>query len=176
MWKPLIRCSIVGGIIVYLWFMISWMILPLHKMSMNTFSNPSEVTSCILRSAPKDGIYVIPKWDQDQEKEKRASEPLIFVNVVRVADKNMTRSMVIGLITDLIGAFLITYLLLRAKAMKYWRRVGFVTVVESAIAFLGTVPAWNWWQFPMAWSILECFDIVIAWFLGGLVIAKLAKN
>jgi hypothetical protein len=176
MWKPLIRCSIVGGLIVFLWAMISWMLLPMHKASMHHFADGQEVTSCITRYAPQDGIYVLPSWD-DMNTEQKKTEPFIFVNVRRGVDStNMTKSMVVGLITQIIGAGIITYILLRAKTMKYWGRVWHVTLLGALVAILGTLPAWNWWYFPTSWVFLEFFDLVIGWFLGGLVISKLIKN
>ena len=88
----------------------------------------------------------------------------------------MTRPIVIGVITQIIGAFLITYLLLQAKAMKFWYRVRFVTVAGIAVAILGSMPMYNWWHFPGCWVFLEMLDYTIGWFLGGLVIAKLVKK
>lgn len=178
MWKPIVRCAIVGGIIVFLWSMISWMVLPLHKASMNAFSNEERVEGEILDAAKEDGIYVIPFMNYDEDQSQRSkSGPFIFVNVKRgVNFQNMTQSMVIGIITQILAAGLITYLLLKTKAMKYWGRVWFVTVVGIVIALVSAMPAWNWWHFPGTWALLEAFDVVIGWFLGGLVIAKLVKN
>ena len=64
MWKSLLRCGIVGGVIVFLWMMVSWMVLPMHKATMNKFVDESEVLSTITRYAPKDGIYVIPSMEK----------------------------------------------------------------------------------------------------------------
>lgn len=176
MWKPMIRCSLIGGLIVFLWMMISWMILPMHQTMMNKFTDSSEVTSCITRYAPRDGIYVIPTWDE-VEQQTAAQSPFIFVNIRRGIDyTTMVPSIICSIITQIIGAALITYLLLHTKAMKYWSRVWFVTIIGLIIAILGMMPAWIWWHFPIAWTILEMFDLVVAWFLGGLVIAKLVKN
>lgn len=176
MWKPLIRCSILGGVIVFLWSMLSWMILPIHKNMMNQFTDESRVVSEILDAAPKDGIYIYPTWSAFADAKEKVM-PSLFVNVKRnVNYGDMTAQMVIGLIMQIIGAGLITYLLLQAKTMKYWSRVKFVTIVGIAIALIGVAPVWNWWHFPGLWMTIEFFDIVIAWFLGGLVIAKLIKN
>ncbi|NGX37170.1 MAG: hypothetical protein K1000chlam2_00323 [Chlamydiae bacterium] len=172
MWKPIIRCGIVGGVLVFLWYMLSWMVLPMHKGVMNKFAEPSEVTSCITRYAPHDGIYVIPGWEAEPE----PGQPFIMVNIKRGVDFSNTSQMICGVITNIIAAGFITYLLLRAKAMKYWNRVWFVTVVGIVVALVGVVPAWNWWHYPAMWSVLEMFDILVGWFLGGLVIAKLVKN
>lgn len=176
MWKPMIRCSIVGGVIVFLWLMVSWMFIPFHKGNLQKFVDESEVTSCVTRYAPKDGTYVIPSWEET-EKGTAKDVPFIFVNVQRGVDfSSMTKNIVCGLITQIIGAALITYLLLKAKTMKYWNRVYFVTIVGLAVAILGTVPAWNWWHFPTSWALLEMFDLIVGWFLGGMVISKLIKN
>ena len=173
MWKQLIRCSIVGGIIVFLWVMLSWMVLPMHKMTMNKFTDSAATVSAITENAPKDGIYVYPGMDAKVE----GKQPMLFVNVARGIDfKSMAKPMVIGLLTQMMSAFFVTYLLLRAKAMKYWPRVRFITVAGIFAAFVGTVPAWNWWHFPGAWTLAEMCDIIIGWFLGGLVIAKLVKK
>lgn len=178
MWKPLIRCSIVGGVIVFLWMMVVWMILPMHKSLINVMGNEGDVTSAILEGAPQDGVYVIPKWDNSQGQTYKGKRgPFIFMSVKRQVDfSNMTTPMVVGLITYMVGAGLITYLLLKAKAMKYWERVRFVTIAGVAVALLGAMPAWNWWHFPGNWAFFEFMGIAIGWFIAGLVIAKLIKN
>lgn len=176
MWKPMIRCSLIGGIIVFLWLMISWMVLPMHQTSINKFTDESEVSSCVMRYAPTDGVYVIPSWEQI-EKGEDSKSPFVLVNIRRGVDyTNMVRNIICGVITQIIGAALITYLLLQTKAMKYWNRVWFVTIIGLVVGILGSVPAWNWWYFPSGWVVLEIFDYIIGWFLGGLVIAKLVKN
>ena len=174
MWKSLIRCSIAGGIVVFLWSMLSWMVLPMHRMMMNQFTEPSQVSSTITRYAPKDGIYVIPGMEAREQGSKQTS---IFVNVRRDVDSgSMIRQMVIGLISQMIGAFLITYMLLHCKMMRYWNRVGFVTIAGVLVAILGILPAGIWWHFPLGPVSLEVLDMVSSWFIGGLVIAKLVKN
>ncbi len=175
MWKPLIRCSIIGGIVVFLWLMVSWMVLPMHKTVINKFAEPSEVSSTIMRYAPQDGVYVIPSMEEGAT--AKEDQPFILVNIRRgVNFKDMTRSIITGVITQMIAAFFITYLLLQAKSMKYWNRVWFVTLIGLIVGILSMIPNWNWWHFPTAWTILGIFDLVVGWFLGGLVIAKLIKK
>ncbi len=171
MWKSLIRCSVIGGIIVFLWLTLEWAVLPTHKMIINRFTEQTEVTTTIAKYAPRDGIYVVAPC------ETKGEEPFIFLNIRRGIDcSSMVRPMIQGILMQMVAAFLITYLLLQTKAMKYWSRVWFVTVIGFVVAILGILPDWNWWQFPTAWIGLEVFDIVVGWFLGGLVIAKLVKN
>lgn len=174
MWRPLIRCSIVGGVIVFLWYLCAWMIIPAHKILLNEFTNESEVVSTVLQSAPKNGIYVAPSLEGQMNQKK---VPFLFVSVQRgVQMADLTRPIVIDLITQIVGAFLITYLLLCARPMRYWRRVSFVTIVGLTVAILSKIPLWNWWHFAPIWVTLTMLYIVIGWFLGGIVIAKLVKD
>lgn len=172
MWKSLTRCAVIGGIVVYLWLTLEWAVLPFHRQMLNHFAESSEVVSAITKYAPYDGVYVYPKCEESTGK-----QPFIFINVKRDVDcKAMTVPMVRGVIMQMVGAFIITYLLMQTKISQYWNRVWFVTLVGLAIAVLGILPAWNWWYFPPGWVALEVFDMIVGWFLGGLVIAKLVKN
>lgn len=176
MWKSLLRCSVIGGIVVYLWLTLQWAVLPMHSMMINQFTEPAEITSTVTRYAPHDGIYVIPSRNEEAKGAKK-DNIFVFMNIKRDVDiTEMTRPMIVGVLMQMVGAFIITYLLLQAKVMRYWGRVGFVTLIGLAIAVIGVLPAWNWWHFPLGWSLLEVFDVVFGWFLGGLVIAKLIKN
>ncbi len=175
MWKPLIRCTIIGGIVVFIWSMFSWVVLPMHSVTINQFTEPAEVEACLTRYAPLDGVYVTP--DMDAKAEERAGKSFIFVNMRRGLDLNsIAGQLTSSIITQMIGAFLITYLLLRAKVSKYWNRVWFITAIGAIAGILGSLPLWTWWHFPGMWTFLQIFDLVVGWFIGGLVIAKLSKN
>ncbi|MBS0629215.1 MAG: hypothetical protein JSS30_03195 [Verrucomicrobia bacterium] len=174
MWKSLIRCGVVGGIVVYLWLTLAWVVFPAHRILINKFTEKTEVTQTITKYAPHDGIYVLTPCDTKEEKAKESY--MIFLNIRRGDCNSMVRPMIQGLLMQIIGAAFITYLLLKSKALKYWGRVWFVTIIGLIVAILGVLPDWNWWQFPSSWVALEVVDLVVGWFLGGLVIAKLIKN
>ena len=175
MWKPLFRCSLIGGLILFLWMIVSWMINPLHWTLIKKFKEEPKVTAAILDAAPQDGIYVIPSVHHStQEMPKKG--PFIFINVKREVTWTMTRPIVISLLTQIISVGLVTYLLLQAKAMKYWNRVLFFTIAGIVVTLWGCVPQWNWWHFPCGWTVFIMFDSIFSWFLCGLVIGKLVKS
>lgn len=178
MWKPLIRCTLVGGLIVFLWGALSWVVLPFHRMNLNHFSNPEAVQQAILDGAPKDGIYVLPNLDQVAATQNPEAMPFFFVSVARsvnVADMNS--GMVCYFITQLVGAFIVSLLLLfEAKVMRYWKKVGCITLAGVFVAVVGMIPLSTWWHFPACWVTLAMMDYVVGWFLAGMVMAKLSKK
>lgn len=170
MWKPLIRSAIAGSIIVYIWMTISWVLLPFHRNELHHFENENAVYSEITSQAYDEGVYVLPRERGVQE-----HSPYIFVNIKRHVDfDNMIRPMLVGYLIQLLGAFLVTGLLLQTRSLVYWHRVWFVTFVAITVGVLGTLPGWNWWNFSGSWAALEFADHVIAWFLAGLAIARLS--
>jgi hypothetical protein len=175
MGKSIIRCALIGGIVVFLWYTLSWTVLPMHKMLIHKFIDEKEVATSITRFAPNDGVYVLPSCGPKQESGENL--PFIFVNIKRGCDgQKMIKDIITGLIIQIVGAGLITYLVLQTKPMKYWNRVGFISLIGLVIGLLGASSNWNWWSFPASWALLEIFDILVAWFIGGAVIAKLIKS
>jgi hypothetical protein len=197
MLKTLFKCAIASAVVVYLWYMFSWMILPWHSMILHEFTNQDAVARVIMNNAPVNGLYIAPSMQSSSANQQnmpgpetpgmtpqghqmmgpQSMGPFLFVNVKREGmGTSMILPMVISFITQFIGAFIITLLLLQTKAMRYWHRVRFVTITGFLICFLSLVPIWNWWGFTGGYTLIGIIEGTIAWFLGGLVIARLVKN
>jgi len=178
------KCAVVGGVIVFVWCMISWMVLPWHKATIQKFENESKVASVIRDNAMQDGVYFLPacKPDASPEEKMKSKEmmekgPFMFASVKLNGMSYTSAGPYIGaLIIQIIGAYLITWLLFRTKGLKYMQQVGFITMVGFTIGFLSYLPAWNWMGFSWSYTIVGICDLVIAWFLAGLAMAKLAKR
>jgi hypothetical protein len=156
----LTKCAIAGGIIVFLWGTISWM-LPWNQHYLHEFKNEKAVVKVIRANATGSGIY----------------EPSFGLVAVKMEGQSpdMTGSLVKDLILSIVGAFLVTWLLLQCSATTYFRQVGFVTMVGLVIGLLGPLSWWVLYGFPIGMTIVSLAEPTIAWFLSGLVIAKLAK-
>jgi hypothetical protein len=175
MWKSILRCGIVGGIIVFLWTIISWNVLPLRESTMHKFVNEAEVVKTLTRYAPKDGLYVIPSVKTRQADAK--DQTFVVMNIKRRVDSGqMAGPIFCCVIREIVAAMLITYLLLKGKSINYWNRVWFITAGGVLAVLLGIIPLWNWWYFPIYWLVIDTFDIVAGWFLAAVVMAKLLKN
>lgn len=180
--KKAILCGIVGGIVVFIWGMVSWKMLPWHVRSLHQFKNEAQVYEAIKKNAPVSGIYVLPNMygasaAQESHQKMLAKGPVMFASVlVEGAGHLSVMPFVIALATQIVGAILIMWMLMQTKLNSFRKKVGFVVLVGFLVGLLGVLPAWNWWGFSGAY-VLSCFgDLIIGWGLAGLAMVKLMKR
>jgi hypothetical protein len=183
MMQKVVKCGIAGGIVLFLWGMIAWTVLPWHKMHMMKFKDEAKVARVINENAAQSGIYVLPNTmnlPKDSQAMMEARDdmrmgPFVFASVsLEGKNPDFLAPMVKGLILKIIAACLVTWLLLNTK-LNYNRRVGFVTMVGVVIGLMATLPQVFWVGFPLGYSIACMFEIIFGWFFAGLVIGKLVK-
>src|SRR5690348_16764595 len=184
--KKLIRGAVIGGAIVFLWCLVSWMVLPWHSAVFKTFIDEQSVADVISSNAPVSGVYILPntfKYDDStsaSEMEKgmhyMKNGPTLSASVqIHGMGQKTVRPFIVSLIIQILGAGIVTWMVLQTKGLQYNKRVLFVTLYGIAIGLLGIFPAWNWWGMSFAYIFSIFFDLVISWFLAGLAIAKICK-
>lgn len=185
--KLLIRSAVLGGIIVFLWGLVSWMILPWHQASIKQFQNEERVAQVIRENAFERGIYLLPNmftYDSKQvsdvaqqrvreSRERVARGPVMFASINPLGvNPNMAGSFFISVIINIVGAYLISWIVSLIKT-DYWGRVKLITLMGFIIGFLGLLPAWNWWNFSFGYVAVGMMDLLIGWFLAGMMISKI---
>ena len=182
MWKTVIKGAVIGGIIVFVWGMISWGLLPWHRMNMHHFSNGSRVADVIQNNTMEDGIYVYSSHMHHTShcgecKSSDGSGPFIFAAVSKNGiNMKGTHLLVRGLIVNIIAAFFVTWMLYRTKSHPYWHKVGFFVLAALFAGFAVNFPHWNWMGFPFSYALVSVVDLVIGWFLAGLAVAKIVRK
>lgn len=191
--KSLFRAAILGGIIVFIWGMASWMILPWHQVTLKAFTNEQRVASVIRENAPTPGVYIMPNFwaakNQDEMtneakiraetgRDRMASGPVMFASIRPTGvNPSMSGTFFLGLIFQIIAAWIITWMLMQTKGLNFWGKVRYVTLFGLFAGIVSLLPAWNWWGFSVSYVVVGMMDLIIGWFLGGIVIAKvLAKK
>lgn len=180
--KALLKGTILGAIVVYFWMMITWVVLPWHCSTMQKFSDEKVLREAFIANTTKDGIYVLPNicnsaYMQEEGLTSLKDGPMVFVAIKRNGfNVDSPAPYICSFIIYLIGAFLITALLLFSKIHGYWNGVLFVTTIGLTIGLLSALPNWNWWGFSGGFVTLQIVDLVISWFLAGLVISAVVKR
>lgn len=169
--NTILKCGVVGAIIVFIWTMFTWMVLPLHHI--NQFSNETSIQDQILNNAPVSGLYIVPS---QCNKDSMQKGPMIFASVSKEDNCYcMATSMIKEFVVQFIGACIITWLLLQTK-LNFRKSVGFITLIGVLIAWMSAIPNVIWFHFPTAYAVSAIFETAVGWCLAGLAICKIAKR
>jgi hypothetical protein len=182
--------AIIGGILVFAWSMVSWMVLPYHAQSIHQFKDEAGLTKVIKEHAEHSGVYVLPFvpgdtlskpaaeqksiWEAVQKKQQEG--PMVFASVALEGTKvSMKTSMIYGLILQIAGAFIISLILRGFCCSGYFCRLFTVSLIGVLVGLLGNAPNLIWWQFSLPFTLICGLDAFIGWTIAGLLMAAIVK-
>ena len=182
--------TILGAVVLFFWSALAWMVIPWPGEPLRGFTNEEATLQAIKANAPRSGVYLMPievkrTPGMTEEQYQKAMQdahnrmlqgPMIFASVRLEPMGSITRFFVIGFITQLLVAFLGTFLLLQTSGLSYAARVTFLTVLGVLIFAGGHLDEWNWWGFSNAYTGMQFGSIVIGWLLAGLLISALVRG
>ncbi|MBI1882582.1 MAG: hypothetical protein HYS08_00005 [Chlamydiae bacterium] len=185
MMKKLIG-GVLGGVVLFIWGTVSWMVLPWHNTTMASFTNEAAVETALVANAPQQGIYVLPgnhsldahlspeekEILQKKNYEKMAKGPFAFIAMSPQGTGTIGLCMIRGLAIEILAALLMSFLVFRVGAERFSCKVGLVVMVALIAGIVCELPSWNWSGFPLSYTLVSIADLLIGWFLAGLVIAK----
>ncbi len=188
--RRLVLGSILGGIVLFVWSAIAWMVIPWPGDPLRTFTNEDAVAQAITANAPRSGNYLLPNepkrtpgMTDEQYKaagqaamDKMSHGPMIFAAVRLEPMGSTTKPLIIQFLTQLVLALIATLLLLQTRALSYAGRVAFVTAIGVLIFVGGHLEQWNWFSFSNAYTAKEFGAVVIGWLLASFVIAAFARG
>ena len=187
--KSLLLGGLLGGLTLFAWGAFSYMALPWHNMTLEKFADETALAQTLVSNAGESGMYILPNPHKSdpgmtaaqQEADEAAGMirmmqgPFMFSAVSLHGTRDMGEAMVLNVLSNMSAAALVTWLLLQTAIPRFWRRVRFVVVVALTTGLIAHVPHWIWWQFSTSFTIVEMTDLLIAWLLAGMVIAKVAR-
>jgi hypothetical protein len=175
--KKLVLGTVLGGLTIFVWGALSWMVLPFNERMLLKFTDEEAMTAAIQANAPRSGIYHLPSHEPGEDEaamnERMKLGPTLFA-AVRLAgvDPASPALYLKGLAIEMAGAFLMSALVLTLPGLGYWARVRAVTIVALIAGVIAHLPEWHWWGFSTQFTLTTIFNLVAAWFLTGLVIAR----
>jgi hypothetical protein len=78
-------------------------------------------------------------------------------------------------LSELVEAIVAAWLLAQAAIASYGARVGFVTGIGVVGSILAEAPYWNWYSFPLDYSLANAVLQVVGFFVAGVVMAWYLK-
>lgn len=186
MYKKLGGYALIGGFIVFIWSLLSWVVFPWHARTLHRFNNETVVAEVLRENVSQSGIYVLPNTshysNHTPTKDIRKSHeilkkgPLVFASIeLQGMRKKEFTPLLISLCSYILAAGIICWMLLQTQGLSFLERVLFVALIGVLVAFLGVFPSWNWWHFSVSYTLVSCLDILIGWTLAGFLMAKCLK-
>lgn len=183
MYKKLVKGALIGGFTVFIWSMLSWMVLPWHTQVYCKFIDEAEVAKVFKENTSQSGMYILPNTshysNNTPEKEIRKAEeilktgPFVFASITLGGMQKMgIVTLMISLCSYILAAAIASWMLLQTQGLCFLEKTLFVTMIGLLTAILGVLPTWNWWHFSTVYTLVSCLDLVIGWALAGLLMAK----
>ena len=169
--QKIIKGGIIGGLVVFVWGMLSWMVLPWHKPLLKPFKDEGIVRPLLVSNASQSGVYILPHQYGDDQ--KTGEEPFVFTVMNPKGLAPIGFLMLRSLAIQILGAGLVTWLLLQTRLPDDNTRLGFVVIVALTAGVVCHLPNWNWWGFPTDYTFVQIADLTIGWFFAGLAILKI---
>lgn len=177
--------AILGTVVLYVWGMVSWMVLPWHNATMQPVPDEKNLVAQIEHKMPGAGLYYFPDWPEDQSEQAMAAfnrrherGPVGFIIKAAGGPVMAPSVMATGALIDLIAAMIAAWLLWLARGSlpTYAHRVGFLLLMGLFVGVVADATYWNWMHFPADYSVVMIADRGVAFLLAGLVIAILVRE
>lgn len=164
--------ALLGGIVMFAWISISWMLLPLHKNDVASFKDEKAVATAIGKNISGDGTYVIPYTNMGKDKAK-TDKPYAYV-VVKADGVDVT-----NMNPQLLKEFGLCFFLAAMLGCLLKKTAGcgccpvLISCKVGLLAGLAAyIPNYIWFHFPLNGALVGVFETVVGFMLAGLVIAK----
>ncbi len=174
-----------AGVVLFIWGAVAHMLLPLGNMGMQELPHSTSVTYALDLALDGPGLYVFPWMDDTKGMSKEAlaeweadyRDGPVGMILYRPTggDPMATRLFITQALTDLAAGFI-------AAILLYFTRLGFVGRLLFATSLgllawiVSALPQWNWYGFPGEMILASGVEMVVGWFLAGLVLAAVGGS
>ncbi len=163
--------GLLGGIAMYIWSSVAHVATPLGTLGVSTLPNESVTVDNLASSVgDKGGLFLFP-MNMNASTSVAAAPGGFLVYNPKSPMSMQPSNLVLEFVTELVEAILAAWLLAQTALTGFVQRAGFVTVVGVVGAIVTNVPYWNWYTFPLTYTLAQIFVTVVAFLVAGLAIA-----
>jgi hypothetical protein len=170
-----VLAGIAGGIAMFIWASIAHVATPLGAIGISTLPNEGETLLSLNNLVGENGgLYLFPSppktAEQPQETPAVGSAGLLVWRphtVMSLSPSNLITEFATELAESLIAAILLSW----ASVQGFASRVGFVTLIGGAAVITTNVSYWNWYGFPINYTLAYGLIEITGYIVAGIVIA-----
>lgn len=173
--------GLIGGIVFFFWGFVAHMLLPIGEMGIKQAANEDVVLSALREGLPGEGVYLLPGMTPEQMNdpvakqaysEKAKVNPFAFVVYQPVGKDwtDMSGALVKQFAMDTLSALMVAFVL-ALGAFSFSKRV-LISAVLGLFSWLTiSVPYWNWYRFPLDFTLGSLLEQVVGWTIAGIAMA-----
>jgi hypothetical protein len=176
--KRILLAGVLGGLALFLWGGLTHMVLPLGAVGMDYLPQQQPVMQTLQASVPQSGFYMFPQGDKagnlPADQVGGAYGMLIYhpSGAASLRPGQLLNECILNIVLALLAAYLLS---LAPGLGGYAARVGFVVVAGTITALMTHVQYWNWYGFPISYTLANIFQNMVGFLIVGLVAAAFVK-
>ncbi len=177
--------ALLAAVAIIVWGFVYWAALPFGASSLSTMPNEDAVRSTLSQNLTASGAYYFPGMDpnaadkaaaEKSYREKHVAGPVGILMYKKDGGEPMAPAVIVtGFIHAFISAVLMGVLLAMALPAlpMYGQRVLFVFVGGVFAAYAVDSGYYNWWNFPIGFTLANGIYEAVAWLIAGLIMARI---
>ena len=172
--------GLIGGVVMFVWGAVSHMVLGIGDKGMNVGTPYTATLTALKAEAKEPGIYFLPSTTKDKMADAAAQQALYDQNlgyawVVYHPGGNpgtldMNPNLGKQFATDFLSAWIAAFVL-SLVALGFGKRVLVATLMGVFAWLVVSVTYWNWYLFPVDYTLGLLAKFAIGWALAGAAIA-----
>ena len=173
--------GLIGGIVFFLWGAVAHMALPIGEMGIQRPTSEDAVLAAASANLPVAGVYMLPGLSPEQMQDEAAvkaysakavASPYAFV-VYQPQGKDgidMGGNLLTQFVSDTLSAIVVAFVL-GLGAFGFSKRVFIATALGLFSWLTVSVPYWNWYRFPLDFTLGSLLEQVLGWLIAGVSMA-----
>jgi hypothetical protein len=174
--------ALIGGIVMFIWGAAAHTVLGLGQIGIHQPTNEDVVLNAMYDGlGTKPGIYILPSVDmkhwhdpavQQAYAEKTKVSPYVWMVYMPLSDDLTQIGPQLGRqwASDTLAALAVAFMMGLA-ALSFAKRVT-IALAAAVFAWLTTgIPYWNWFRFPLDFTLTALAIQLIGWLLAGAAMA-----
>ncbi|HVW85593.1 MAG TPA: hypothetical protein VHB50_12980 [Bryobacteraceae bacterium] len=179
-----IVAGLVAGIGMYVWSALAHTALPLGEAGIQQIPNEQTILTPMQSTlGSTSGMYVFPAMGTGTASEKMATYEKKLATMPNgvliyhpVGGAAMTaRPFIVEFLTELAEAMLAVFLLSMVRLESFAARVGFVAVIGVIAAIATNISYWNWYGFPVSYTLAYIVTQLVGFLVAGLIGAAMLR-
>ncbi|WP_266160163.1 hypothetical protein [Dyella silvatica] len=174
--------GLIGGILMFVWGAVAHMLLGLGSIGMKLpVAEDTVLTSLQQGLGMQSGVYMLPSLAPEKMSdpaavhayaEKAKASPYAWVVYLPQGDDLTQMGPQLGRqwASDTLSALALAFVMGLA-AFSFARRIGIAAAVALFAWLSAMVPYWNWYRFPLDFTLAALATQLIGWLLAGAAMA-----